>query len=362
MWNDSLEEKLLKIITRNLNATYKPNPKLLYHKTNKIYTLTYKITIYSKYPISKKDYYINAITGNLINVVDRIHTYDVHGTAVTRYSGTQTITTDLYNGDYRLRESGRGNGIYTFNLQMGTNYFAASDFTDDDNYWDNFNQDQDEVATDAHWATEKFFDYFYYTFNRNSIDNNGFALYNYVHANLVGMGFPNNVNAFWDGYRITYGDGNSNYSPLTSVDIVAHEITHGLTEYTANLVYQDESGALNEGFSDIFATIIEIYAKPIHINWTIGEDIGTPFRSLANPNQFNNPDTYLGVFWDMNNEVHQNSTVFSHWFYLLSEGGNGTNDNGHTYFFSGIGLNNAASIAYRTLVYYLPTNCNILRC
>jgi len=354
MWNDTLEEKLIKTITGDNNFSFKPKSTLVYYKTENIFTLAYKITIYSKLPLSKKDYYIDATTGELINVIEKIHTYDVQGTANTRYSGIQTITTDLYNGHYRLRQSGRGNGIFTFNMQMGTNYSTSIDFTDDDNYWDNFNQYQDEVATDAHWATEKYYDYFFYTYNRNSIDNNGFALYNYIHANLVGMGFSNNVNAFWDGYRMTYGDGNTSYSPLTSVDIVAHEITHGLTEYTANLVYQDESGALNEAFSDIFATVVEFYAKPLQANWTIGEDVGYPFRSLADPNQFNDPDTYQGLFWDPNNQVHQNSTVYSHWFYLLSNGGNGTNDNGQHYNISGIGINNAANIAYRTLVYYLP--------
>lgn len=147
----------------------------------------------------------------------------MQGTAVTKYSGTQTITTDSYNGYYRLRESGRGNGIFTYNMQLGSNYYSAVDFTDDDNYWNNVNAQQDEVATDAHWASEKYYDYFYNTFNRNSIDNNGFALYNYVHADLIAFGLSNNVNAFWDGARMTYGDGNATYSPLTTVDITAHK-------------------------------------------------------------------------------------------------------------------------------------------
>lgn len=354
MWEDLSEESLYKSITNNPQATYYPKPKLVYYKTQEVYALAYKLTIYSKYPLSKKDYYIDAHSGKLIRSIDRIHSNDVIGLAITRYSDTVSITTNYYNGFYRLRESTRGNGIFTLNMQMGTNYNSAVDFTDDDNFWDNYNANQDEVATDAHWATQKYYDYFYYTFNRNSIDNNGFALYNYIHANLVGMGFPNNVNAFWDGTRMTYGDGNSIYSPLTTVDIVAHEITHGLTEFTANLVYADESGALNEGFSDIFGTVVEFYAKPQQANWTIGEDIGAAFRSLANPNLFNDPDTYMGNYWDFNNEVHQNGTVFSHWFYLLSNGGSGTNDIGNSYQVNGIGISNAAKIAYRTLVHYLP--------
>ncbi|HOU98418.1 MAG TPA: M4 family metallopeptidase [Bacteroidales bacterium] len=356
MWEDQKEENLLKRIKNDPGASYFPREQKVWIKNGRELNLSYKISLYSKYPLAKKDYYINAANSKLLKVVDRIQTTDVVGTAVTRYSGTQTITTDSYNGSFRLRESSRGNGIATYNMQMTGDYGNAVDFTDDDNYWNNVNSSQDEVATDAHWATEKYYDYLLSTFGRNSIDNNGFALYNYVHADLTVLGLSNNVNAFWDGQRMTFGDGNSTYSPLTTVDITCHEITHGLTELTANLVYADESGAMNEGFSDIFGTVVEFYAKPSTANWTIGEDIGTAFRSMANPNQYNDPDTYHGMYWDFNNEVHQNSTVLSHWFYLLSVGGSGTNDIGNSYTVNGIGIENAARIAYRTLVYYLQPN------
>ena len=92
------------------------------------------------------------------------------------------------------------------------------------------------------------YDYFLNVHGRNSIDNNGFRLDSYIHHD------DNYANAFWDGQRMTYGDGNGNNSPFTALDIAGHEITHGLTNMTANLVYKDESGALNESFSDIFGT------------------------------------------------------------------------------------------------------------
>jgi Zn-dependent metalloprotease len=356
MWQDKDEEKYLKMMTKDENATYYPKPQLVIYKTADKEVLAYKLTIYSKYPHSKKDYYIDAEKGNIIDVIDKIHHTDTQGTAVTKYSGIQPIITDYYNGYYRLRESGRGNGIFTFNMQMGSNYYNAVDFTDDDNYWNNVNPQKDEVATDAHWATEKYYDYFLNTFNRNSIDNNGFALYNYIHANLIEMGLSSNVNAFWNGYYMTYGDGDAMHSPLTTVDIIAHEITHGLTEFTAGLVYAGESGALNEAFSDIFGTVVEFYAKPNTANWTIGEDIGSAFRSLANPNYYENPDTYFGDYWDLNNEVHNNGTVMSHWFYIVVNGKTGANDLGNNYSVTGIGMEKAAKIAYYTLVNYLPPN------
>ncbi len=354
-WEDKEEENLLKQIFKR-DTSHFPKEKIVVLKTQNGFQKVYKITLYSLKPLSKKDYYVNVLTGKIERINERIHTTDVIGTAQTRYSGLQTITTDLYNSYYRLREAGRGGGIYTLNMQMTDNYAQAVDFTDDDNYWNNVNAQQDEVATDAHWATEKYYDYFLTTFNRNSIDNQGFPLYNYIHANLEAMGFNSNVNAFWDGQRMTFGDGNAYYSPLTTVDITAHEITHGLTEFTANLIYAGESGALNEAFSDIFGTVIEFYAKPTQANWTIGEDIGAAFRSLSNPNQYNDPDTYMGNYWDFNNEVHQNSTVLSHWFYLISVGGSGVNDLGNAYNVNAIGIDKAANIAYHLLVNYLPPN------
>jgi hypothetical protein len=167
---------------------------------------------------------------------------------------------------------------------------------------------------------------------------------------------------------MTYGDGGTSgsttYTPLTALDVCGHEITHGVTERTSGLIYSKESGAMNEGFSDIFGTAIEFYAKGAAGNWQIGENIGAAFRSMSNPNQFNQPDTYGGTYWvnttscspNNNNDqcgVHTNSGVLNFWFYLLSQGGNGTNDIGSVYTVSGLGIDAAAAIAYRTNTVYL---------
>jgi subtilisin-like proprotein convertase family protein len=137
-------------------------------------------------------------------------------------------------------------------------------------------------------------------------------------------------------------------------------MTHGVTEFSANLVYSYESGAMNEGFSDIFGTVVEFYASPGTANWTIGEDIGSAFRSMSNPNVYGQPDTYLGTSWYTgtgdNGGVHYNSGVLNYWFYLLTMGGSGTNDNNNAFNVSGIGMTKAAAIAYRTLNTYLTPN------
>lgn len=362
-WQVPSEEAFIKREQNNPNATFFPKGELVFYSGEEEVVpsslkLAYKFDIYAHMPASRSIVFVDASNGKILGKRELIHATNATGSAVTAYSGTQTITTDFTGSTYRLRETGRGNGIQTYNMKTaGTNYGAAVDFTDADNSWNNVNANKDQYATDAHWGTEKTYDYYLSKFNRNSVDNAGFALLSYVHTNLVAQGYPDNVNAFWDGSRMTYGDGNSTYTPLTALDITGHEITHGVTEHSSNLNYSGQSGAMNEGFSDIFGTAIEFYAKPGSANWLIGENIGAAFRSMSNPNQFSQPDTYLGTYWYTgsadNGGVHTNSGVLNFWFYLLSQGGSGTNDVGTAYSVTGIGIDEAAAIAYRTNTVYL---------
>jgi len=169
---------------------------------------------------------------------------------------------------------------------------------------------------------------------------------------------------------LQFGDGDGvNYTSFTSPDIVAHEYTHGVTDFTANLKYYNEHGALNESFSDIFGEVAERYMRGTN-DWIIGADfvINPNFngiRNMSNPKDetmtTEQPDTYLGVNWKTgfndNGGVHTNSGVQNYWFYLLAEGGSGVNDNGDAYTVDGIGIDKAAAIAYRNLAVYLtPTS------
>ncbi len=361
-WQDADEEAFIKSETNNPNATYYPKGDLVYYSgeddlVSSSLRLAYKFDIYAITPLSRKIVFVDATNGDILGNKDLIHETNAAGTAVTGYSGTQNITTDFNANTYRLRETGRGNGIETYNMKKGTNYARSVDFTDGDNVWNNVNTALDQYATDAHWGAEKTYDFYKNNFNRNSIDGNGFKIKSYVHYSR------NYFNAFWDGSRMTYGDGNSTngFKPLTSLDVCGHEITHGLTTFTANLNYSYESGALNEGFSDIFGTAIEKYARPLSFDWLIGADFYT-IRSMSNPNAYNQPDTYLGTKWytgtSDNGGVHTNSGVLNFWFYLLTNGGTGTNDKGYNYNVTGIGIEKAQAIAFRTLTIYLVSTSN----
>lgn len=359
-WELAHDEAHLKHEQHDHDATYYPEGHLVYMPQDANWhpeqlKLTYRFNIYAAEPLSRAEIYVNALTGEIVYSWEKIHHADALGSCVTAYSGTQPMTADSFGGGFRMRESGRGNGVETYDLNNATGYGGAVDFTDADNFWDNINAQLDEYAGDAHWGAEMTYDYFFNQHGRNSIDGNGFTLLSYVH-------YGNNfANAFWDGQRMTYGDGNGgSMGPLTALDIAGHEVSHGLTNFTANLVYQNESGALNESFSDIFGTAIEFYAKPATANWTVGEDIGLIIRSMSNPGAYNDPDTYGAGDWYTgtadNGGVHINSGVQNYWFYLLSVGGSGTNDAGDVYNINAIGIDDASSIAFRNLTVYLGVN------
>ncbi len=361
MWENKAGEEHIKKALNQPDFSYYPKGELVWvHEKGKPYTgadfhLAYKFNIYASEPLYRANVFVDAENGKILDEQNLINTTDVTGTASTKYSGSQAITMDSYSGGYRLKESGRGTGIETYDMKNSTSYGSAVDFSNSSTSWTSTGSSQ--AGTDAHWGAEKTYDFYKLIFNRNSIDNNGYKLLSYVH---YGSNF---VNAYWDGQRMTYGDGNSsqNVNVFTALDVCGHEITHGLISNTAQLggSGSGEPGALNEGFADIFGTSIEFYAKPASANWVMGTDFTSNtqyLRDMTNPKHYNQPDTYKGTNWDQNDEVHTNNGPCIHWYYLLSQGGNGTNDNNDTYTVSGISIDKARQIAYRALTLYFTSN------
>jgi gliding motility-associated-like protein len=362
-WEFPEEEYMLKVWRNDTSATYFPKGELVYAPQNLDFsnelTLCYLFEINSEEPLMRKNIFINATNGTFWCEEDLLHIIDVKGTANTKYRGDRLIMTDsAAPGNYRLRESGRGGGVETYDMNKGTKYSAAVDFTDTDNYWNNYNANLDEIGGDAHYGAEMTYDYFKQNFNRNSFDDKGAKIRSYVH-------YRNNyVNAFWNGSVMTYGDGNgSTITPLTTVDICGHEIAHAVTSYSARLIYRNESGALNESFSDIFGNAVEYFADSNEFSWRMGEDImasANGIRNMANPKTHRDPSTYKGQYWYSgkgdNGGVHTNSGVQNFWFYLLTNGATGTNDNGDSYTIDSLGINKAEQIAYRNLTVYLTAS------
>ncbi|RAK64584.1 RICIN domain-containing protein [Hymenobacter edaphi] len=354
MWQDPRAEAQLREQEHNDRATYAPTGELVVvhaparrkPAAEARTVLAWKFNIYAQEPVSRAYVYVDAHSGQVVLVNDIIK--HATGTFETRYSGTQTGNTEPGGWGYELRDNSRGGGIETWD------YNAGSIFTDNDNNWtaaEYDNADKDNAALDAHWGAQAVYDYWKNVHNRNSYDGQGGTLRSYVH---YGTGVDN---AYWAGNgTMYYGDGSYYFTPLTSLDVCAHEMGHGICETTANLYYGYESGALNEGYSDVWGAVIENYKAPNKQNWLIGEEItigGGALRSMSDPHAYGQPAYYQGQYWDPFEEVHTNSGVFNHWFYILSTGKAGVNEGGNAYRVNGIGMAEAAKIAFRAESQYL---------
>ncbi|WP_368298574.1 M4 family metallopeptidase [Cytobacillus firmus] len=219
--------------------------------------------------------------------------------------------------------------------------------------------DYDRAAVDAHYNSERVYEYFLNEHDRNSLDGEGMAINSYVH-----MGTDYN-NAFWNGRYMAYGDGDGEFfiSLSAGLDVAAHEMTHGVISHTANLAYRNQSGALNESFADVFGVLVD------DEDWEMGEDIMAPaakadgvtrLRSLSDPNSVvvSNPQraaygsgvypAHMDEYYDMplnvdNGGVHVNSSITNHAAYLIGQE---------------IGREKLGKIYYRALTVYLTSNSN----
>ncbi len=211
--------------------------------------------------------------------------------------------------------------------------------------------------TTAHWAAKNAYNYFLYNHGLNGYNGSGSGV---LEIRMV-PGFANagaipGVSRLEIGYNSTY-NGQSNIT-FATLDALGHEYTHKVIESNLGAVpLAGEAGAIYEGFADIFATMSEFEKLGNNANYWIGEDIdhnpNTPnLRDMSNPNAFLQPDTYNGTYWDPNNyDPHTNSGVQDFWFYLLAEGGSGTNDHNNAYCVQGIGRTAAAAITYASMAY-----------
>lgn len=229
-----------------------------------------------------------------------------------------------------------------------------------------------DVALDAaHNYAGNVYDFYKNVFGRDSYDGAGAAIKSSVHYSTAYN------NAFWNGSQMVYGDGDgTNFVALSrSLDVDAHELTHAVTERTANLVYQNESGALNEAMSDILGSACEAYTNnggtPNANTWLLGEDIYTPatagdaLRYINDPARAGDYDYYPTRYTGTADYggVHTNSGIANLAFYLMVAGG--THPRGKTtVVVPALGATPAASldmaqrIFYRALTTYLTSSSN----
>jgi bacillolysin len=215
-----------------------------------------------------------------------------------------------------------------------------------------------KTAVSAHFNSIRSFDYFKNKFNRNSIDGEGGNILAFI--KIAESDGSSMENAFWNGAAMWYGNGGATFRPLArGLDVGGHEMTHGVIEKTANLEYQDESGALNESFADVFAALID------RSDWKIGEDVMQPganpsgaLRDLQDPH---NGVSQGSPWWQPkhtneqytgsqdNGGVHINSGIPNHAFYLFASN-------------AAVGKDKAEQVYYKALRDYLVKSSQFVDC
>ncbi|WP_149428030.1 MULTISPECIES: M4 family metallopeptidase [Exiguobacterium] len=347
------EKKAIKLYQKAIKASkfeVAPKAELVIYPVKDDAVYAYKVTstvLAGKEP-SRWTYFIDANSGKVLNKFDQL----AHATGTTVLGTSATFNTTLSAGKYYLQDTTRGKGVYTYDAKNRTS-LPGTLWADADNV---FNATYDRAAVSAHVNAAKTYDFYKNTYGRNSYDNAGARLNSTVHYST------NYNNAFWDGTKMVYGDGDGTTFVALSgaLDVVAHELTHAVTEYTAGLVYQNESGAINEAVSDIMGTVAE-YTVGSNFDWLVGEDIYTPgvsgdaLRSMSNPAAYGDPDHYSKRYTGTqdNGGVHINSGIINKAAYLLGNGGTFYNVS-----VTGIGVPKLGAIYYRALNVYLTPNSN----
>lgn len=377
-WNNDDWEAEIKEELENPNVTYFPSGELIYALESmdfsgwtidpNEYRLAWRFKVITLEPYLHRDFFVDVESGHVFRTDTLSHT---KGTANILFQGNQVIDT-RYKGfltnKYILQTNNNGRHIRTkYGTLNAVPFSFKSDVKDKNDIWGS----TDQRATTVHWCASESWDFFSSVYNHNGPDGNGSDLRVYADSKIKNAryAFP----LVWGKDHIEFGSINQNYTG--TIDIVGHEFTHGVQRYTSNLKYKDESGALNESFSDIFGFMIERFAEGAISDWEIGEGVFISPRSLEDPKtggqHFNanntltngaQPDTYLGQFWYNGNKdrggVHVNSSVQNYWFYLLAQGGSGINDNFQGYNVQDIGVDNAARIAFNNMANVLHSTSN----
>jgi Zn-dependent metalloprotease len=304
---------------------------------------------------------LDASDASILDTWDAIET--ASGSGNSFFSGTVPLETTPISGGYRLKDPLRG-GNYTCDMRNRTS--SCVNIDDADNLWGNgLLTDKATIAVDAQYGTATTWDYYKLVHGRNGIANDGKGAYNRVHYS------SKYNNAFWSDscFCMTYGDGDGvTYNPFDSLDVAGHEMSHGVTSRTSKLIYSGESGGLNEATSDIFGTMVEYYAQNARDtpDFKIGEKLYKTNPSEAKALRYmwqpsldgKSADCWSSTVGSL--DVHYSSGVANHFFYLLSQGSNGSpaspTCNGSTV--AGIGNSAAEKIWYRALTVYMTSNTN----
>ncbi len=328
-------------------------------------------------------YFLDAKTGVVALEFSDLQTQAV-GTGTGVLSDQKKVSAreqaGAYLADDRLRPPAiftydfKGNLLHLFSIETVDDFSVSDLARDTDNTW------TDGAVVDAHVYAGYTYDYFFKRFGRHGLDNRDIAIRSVVHPvkrediftypdSIIGTFY---LNAFYAGDGLmVYGEGLPSNLTLGgqkwnylagALDVVAHELAHGVTDYSSQLIYRNESGALNESFSDMMGIAAEFFQQAEKADYLVGEDMITPggIRSMQNPLAYGDPDHYSVRYTGSqdNGGVHINSGIPNNAFYLAIEGG--------THRLSkvavqGVGASNREQIEkvfYRAFTAMLPPSAN----
>jgi len=318
----------------------------------------YKINIFFMEPtIGNYDVFVEVNSGKVIKIEDKIrYNNPVTGTGIDVLGKTRELNLNQSGDQYQMIDLTNKGSIYTYDAKNG-----ISDGDLVSNTTGKFTTEADKSPVSAHHNAGKVISFYKNVFQRDSLDNNGMDVHSFTHFDL------NYNNAFWSGGVMIYGDGDGEEFTYLSgdLDVVGHEMTHGVIEYTADLAYHNQSGALNESMADVFGVLISTYDKYNVANrgtwkfdsadWVVGDDIYTPniqgdaLRSLKDPTLYGQP-AHMTEYYELADTkdedwggVHINSGIPNKAAYNIA---------------SNIGMDKTAKIYYRALTQYMHPDTN----
>ena len=288
------------------------------------------------------DTIVSAKTGAILAQWDALQS--VAATGYSQYNGTVPLNTKLVGSTYQMIDTSRGvsgtyGGMAITNANHGTT--AGAVYTDTNNTWGDGQQyiaggsttsaNGQTAAVNAMWGLMNTYDMYKNVLGWRSLNGQNTATYIAVHVNTA------YDNAYYtDTCKCMYiGDGGSSFNNLGSIDVIGHEMSHGITAATSNLTYSGESGGLNESNSDIGGEMTEAYARaggtgttiPATGNdWVTGQEIaknGLPLRYLYKPSKDGtSPNAWSTTLKNLN--VHYSSGPNNRMFYFLAKGSSAT--------------------------------------
>jgi thermolysin len=385
-------------LSREAGATLlRPVDLVVLRRESGAHDLAYTTVVSSGTQVNRV--FIDAQSGAELLRYSSIHTQEAIGNGRGSIGDTKKMSVLQQGGTFIADDQLRPPVLTTFDLRgnltralnvsfLGAPLFLSDIASDSDNNW------TDGAVVDAHAYVGWTYDYYFKRHGRrglNNLDRPLVTMVNPVTPQAAvtlppDLFFSFAVNAFWcddcgpgavgvmffgSGVPSTFVLGGQTVGPLSgSLDIVAHELTHGVTTSSSGLIYMNESGALNEAFSDIMGTAVEFFFQPIgagigQADYLLGEDSfrspGGTFngsRSLVNPLAYGDPNHYSIRFTgpEDNGGVHINSGIVNHAYYLAIEGGTNTISRLTV---QGVGTANREQIEksfYRAFVFLLPAS------